>query len=278
MVPDSTANDPFHNLERSTHHDVHEFTRYGPAVPMPSKLVLSAMNVPALAEHCIKEFDNYRNGEPSNGLYALELLNRALMQEDALAWEAVQQCFEAVMHRWMSRHPLREVACRLDSEENYVAQGFTRFWQATVHNREIAFHTLGAALKYLRASLHGVIIDTLRTYSRERVVRLPESGEAGEPLFDDDYDSGELWQVISHMLPDKRERRAAYLLYYCGLKPREIVRFCYHEFEDVQEIYRIRRTIIDRLRRNTDYLRWRLNNEFIGDEQHERCTEKNTEL
>jgi hypothetical protein len=252
MIPDSAANDPFHNLERST-------------VPMRSKRVLSAMSVPSLAEQCSKEFDKFRHGEPSNGQYALELFNRALMQEDALAWEAVQQCFDAAMRRWMSRHPLKEVAYRLDSEENYIAQGFTRFWQATVHNPDIAFHTLGAALKYLRASLHGVIIDTLRTYSRERVVRLPEPGEAGEPFFEDRYDSGELWQVISHMLFDERERRVAYLLYHCGLKPREIVHFCYQEFDDVREIYRVRRIIFDRLRRNADYFRWRLNNEIIGD-------------
>jgi hypothetical protein len=263
MIPDSAANDPFNNLERSKPHDNHELMGNGPTVSMPSKLVLNNMSVPALAEHCIKEFDKYRNGEFSNGQYALELFNRALMQDDALAWEAVQQCFNTMMHRWMSRHPLKEVAYRLDSEENYIAQGFTRFWQATVHNPDIAFNTLGAAINYLRASLHGVIIDTLRTYSRERVVRLPEPGEAGEPLVEDSYDSGELWEVISHMLMDKRERRIAYLLYHCGLKPREIVRFCYKEFEDVREIYRVRRMIFDRLRRNADYFRARLDNEFF---------------
>lgn len=265
MIPDNTANDHFHTLECSTAHDVHEPTGHGSAGSAPSKFAISAMSVPALAEHCIKEFGNYRHGEPSNSLYALELLKRALVQEDALAWEAVQQCFDETMHRWMNRHPLREVALRLDSEENYIAQGFTRFWLATVHNREIAFHTLGAAIKYLRASLQGVIIDTLRTYSRERVVRLPEPGAAGEPLVDDHYDSDVLWQAVSHMLPNDRERRVAYLLYHCGLKPREIVHFCYQEFKDVREIYRARRIIIDRLRRNADYFRWWLNDEISGE-------------
>jgi hypothetical protein len=265
MIPDSAANDRFHNAECAKPCEIHEIMGNGRAVPMRSKLVLSDMSVPALAEHCVREFDKYGNGELSNDQYALELFNRALMQDDALAWEAVQQCFNTMMHRWMGRHPLKEVAYRLDSEENYIAQGFTRFWQATVHNPDIAFLTLGAAMKYLHASLHGVILDTLRTYSREREVRLPEPGEAGEPIFEDRYDSGELWEVISHMLPDKRERRIAYLLYHCGLKPREIVHFCHREFEDVREIYRVRRIIFDRVRRNADYFRSRLNNEYFGD-------------
>jgi DNA-directed RNA polymerase specialized sigma24 family protein len=155
------------------------------------------------------------------------------MQRDSFAWEAAQQCFDAIMHRWLRGHALKEYACRLDSEENYVAQGFARFWQATVDNPAIAFHSLGAASRYLRACLHAVIIDTLRANSRARVVGLPEPGDPGEPLHEDHYDSGELWQAITHLLPDKRQLRVAYLLYQCGLKPREIVRLCFDEFDIV---------------------------------------------
>jgi len=258
MIPDNTANDPVLNSESSTAHDPAE------RVPIPSEL-LHTMRIPALAEHCLKELDKYKHGEPSNGQYGLELFYRALKQRDALAWEAVQQCFDTTMHCWMSSHPLKEAACRIDSEENYIAQAFSRFWQATVNNQEIAFQALGAALRYLRVSLHAVIVDTFRAYTRARVVSLPEAGEVGEPLCEDHYDSGELWQVITHLLPDERERRVAYLLYHCGLKPREIVHFCSQEFDDVREIYHIRRSIIDRLRRNADYLHWRLSDEIVGD-------------
>ena len=50
----------------------------------------------------------------------------------------------------------------------------------------------------------------------------------------------------------------AYLLFHCGLKSREIVRFRPQDFGDVQEIYRTRRSIMERLLRNVDQLRWRL--------------------
>lgn len=223
-----------------------------------------SMSIGVLTTRCMEELHNYGQGAPSDERFGMELFYRALIQRNSLAWEAVQHCFHESMCRWLRNHPLRDVACDYDSEENYVALGFARFWQAMVNKQDGMFQSLGAAMKYLRACLHAGIIDTLRTYSRVRVVGLPEPGEAGEPSSEDDYDSGELWQVISHLIPQKREQRVAYLLYHCGLKPRAIVHFCYEEFNDVQEIYHMRRNIIERLRRNADYLRNRLGYDIFG--------------
>jgi hypothetical protein len=54
--------------------------------------------------------------------------------------------------------------------------------------------------------------------------------------------------------PEQRERRAIYLLYHRGLKPKEIVLRCPGEFANEQEIYRLRRNGLERLRRNSDKL------------------------
>jgi hypothetical protein len=74
----------------------------------------------------------------------------------------VQYCFSGMIRGWLRRHPKREMACRLESEENYVAQTFERFWQAAAFNQRVEFSTLAAALQYLRASLNGAILDMLR--------------------------------------------------------------------------------------------------------------------
>ena len=170
----------------------------------------------------------------------------------------MQHCFGGMVRGWLRRHPQREVACRLESEENYVAQTFERFWQATAFNQRVEFSTLAAALQYLRASLHGAILDMLRAYARPREVSLPGPGEPGEPLVEDSTDNSEVWESLQMILSNPREQRLAYLLFHCGLKPREIVRFCPQEWSDVQEIYRLRRNIMERLFRNADHLRWRL--------------------
>ena len=64
-----------------------------------------------------------------------------------------------------------------------------------------------------------------------------------------------IWNSIQLLLPDERERRLGYLLYYCGLKPRDIILRCSGEFGDVKDIYRLNHNIVERLRRNRDRLR-----------------------
>lgn len=221
--------------------------------------VLSVMSVSVLAGHCMREISNYRRGETDDERYCVELFRRATLQSDPSAWEYMQQIFSVIVHGWMRRHPSREAASRLDSEENYVAQAFERFWQATTHNQKVEFSTLAAALQYLRASLNGAIVDTLRAHARCREVTLPEPGSPGEPRVEDSTDSGdEVGEILKQMLHDGREQRLAYLLFHCGLKPREVLRFCPQEFRDMQEVYRARRNVVEQLLRRRDYVRWRL--------------------
>ncbi len=153
-------------------------------------------------------------------------------------------------------HPLREEAYAFDSEENYVARAFERFWMVTAHNQQFEFSSLATVLQYLRASLNGAILDTLRTCPRTKEAPVPEAGSPQEPGIADPADSGKLWEILREMFPGKREQRLIYLFFYCGLKPREIVRYCPHEFSDVQEVYLMRRNIHERLVRNADYIHW----------------------
>src|SRR5258708_14199240 len=218
----------------------------------------STMRNAALAEQCLLELGAYRRGELCDETYGLELFRRAIVEGDTEAWEWGQRCFGEIVLGWLPRHPSRAAACRLESEANYVALAFERFWQATAVTQQVTFKTLAAALQYLRASLHGAILDTLRAYSRPKEVSLPEPGEPGEPFAEDQTEASEVWEVLQTMLPNRRELRLAYLLYYCGLKPREIVRFCPQEWSDVQEIYRLRRNIVERLLRRAEQSCWRL--------------------
>jgi hypothetical protein len=211
-----------------------------------------------LATQCLREIDRFYRGEPCTESYGIELVRRATIQEDQEAWAWMQHCFGGVVRSWLRGHPNRKAACHLESEENYIAQAFERFWQATTLTQHVEFSTLTAVFRYLRMSLNGAIMDTLRAYARPREVSLPEQGTAEEPHIQYTTDSSELWEILQTMLPNKREQRVAYLLFHCGLKPREIVRFCSQEFPDKHEIYRLRRNILLRLLRNADQLRWRL--------------------
>lgn len=258
IIKPNLINQP-ESMTGDLYRDVQDPAQRITALAEPSKLSPQVMSNLALADQCMNAINNYRRGEPSNDQYGLELFRRALMQQDPAAWEIIQQSFDDTMLHWMRSHPLREAACHFDSDENYVAQAFTRFWQATTGNQKIEFRTLAAVLRYLRASLNGTILDTLRAYSRPREIPLPEPDEPGEPIAEDQDDSRELWEVFQRLLSDKRQQRVAYLIFHCGLKPREIVQFCAQEFIDVEEVYRLRRNIFERLLRNADYIYLRFN-------------------
>ena len=210
------------------------------------EVALSGFRLSELVEQCMQHIGAYCRGEPSTDVYGVELLRRATVEGEQEAWTSFQQCLGEVVSGWLRRHPRWDAAARLDSEEHYVAQAFTRFWQATTQQR-LEFHTLAAALRYLRASLNGALLDALRAYSRLREVTLPEPGDPREPAVENCTGTNEIWEILRTMLPGEREQRLAFLLFHCGLDPREIVRFCPQEWNSVQEINRLRHNILERL-------------------------------
>src|SRR5947209_8168004 len=164
----------------------------------------NALSIPQLAAQCMKEVDNYHQGKPYTDVYGVELLRRATLLGDPEAWEWIHHCFSGLVLGWLRRHPYRETACRFEKEENYIAQTFERFWQATTLTQKVAFNTLAAALRYLHLSLNGAILDSLRSNARSREVSLPEPGESGEPYIEDVSSTNETWEVIQTKLPNKR--------------------------------------------------------------------------
>jgi len=102
-------------------------------------------------------------------------------------------------------------------------------------------------LYYLRVYLNAAILDALRNYSRQGNTPLPASLIARESFSNQDDSSHEIWSNIEGKLSDARERRLAYLLFHCAIKPVEIVSSCPQDFSDVQEISRVRHDIIELL-------------------------------
>lgn len=239
--------------------DVPKMTEQAETFSTSSNSAPQDMSIPTLVDLCFEEIKKYRHGKPFNDQFALELFRRALREHDALAWEAIQRNFHGIVLRWLQGHPMRTAACRLDSEENYIAQAFTRFWVAMLNNQGLTFRTLASVLQYLRACLNGIILDTVRTYSRPREIPLPESEVLEELVANDGDDVDELWETIKSLLSDERQQRVAYLLFYCRLKPREILHYLPQEFSDIQEIYRLRRNIMERSLRAADLFRYRFN-------------------
>jgi hypothetical protein len=170
----------------------------------------------------------------------LELWRRAKTHGDLQAWAAFQRGLEETVLTWFHEHPGSQAACRLHSDTHFVARAFEQLWHIVVQ-RQADCETLSQVLVYLRASLNGAILQTLRVFSAPGAISCAWSD--GQ----DSLDKSAVWDRLQAGLSSERERRLAYLLYHCGLSPAEIVRGLPQEWSDVQEVARLRRSILARL-------------------------------
>src|SRR5260370_34458810 len=90
-------------------------------------LVFSQMSLSELADRCMSEIQHYRRHEPYNDRYCLEIFHRAMVKHDPQAWELLQQRFTPTVRTWMRNHPHRDITCRHQSEEDYLADTFVPF-------------------------------------------------------------------------------------------------------------------------------------------------------
>src|SRR5712692_2659884 len=94
-----------------------------------------------LSDLSIHELQRRRRKEPFDDRYCVEILRRVLVEQTDETWFVLQQCFSETIRGWIRSHPSSDVALLRDSEENYVAQTFSRFWYA-VRDQHLEFTTL----------------------------------------------------------------------------------------------------------------------------------------
>jgi hypothetical protein len=223
-----------------------------PSSGFPQPNVLGReMHLPVLATQCLREIDHYRRRKPFTERYSIELFRRAIVQNDPEARLWVQYCFGGLVRSWLHCHPKLEAACRLRSEETYVSLAFERFWLRTTSKQGQPFNRLAPAFQYLRASLQGVILDILRIYARPGVVSWTE---LAEQRVEENLERKGVWVMLKTMLANPREQRLAYLLFQCGLAPREIMRLCPQEWRAIDEISELRLIILRRFLGLEDHL------------------------
>lgn len=66
---------------------------------------------------------------------------------------------------------------------------------------------------------------------------------------------------MKQLLSSSCEQRVASLLFHCRLNPQKIVQYCPEEFPQIEEVYRLRRTLVDRLLHHADLLSFRVGEE-----------------
>lgn len=218
---------------------------------------------------CSQEIENYRSGDWSDDRYCLEIFRRAIVDHEEEAWAALQEQFREKVVCWLRAHSKSALALQIEPEQNYVDDTFKRLWQ-WAHNQRVelnaladfhglvGFRSLPGAFAFLHGCLNSVIMDNMRTHARQQRMPFPEYDLPAPSSHEEHLLVRELWQVVQTILTDEREYRAIFLRYHEGLKAQEILLRCPGEFLNSKEIYRLTRNALERLRRHSDILRWKL--------------------
>ncbi len=219
---------------------------------------LASWSSSQLAQRCAVEQDHYHQRAHSDDRYCLALFLRAIHQRDEQAWALLYQQFSSTVLGWLRQHTCAMRVLEYEEPDAYVTDAFQRFWRATTSSAtpQPRFLTLASALAYLRTCIDCAVQDKMRQLKKRQ---LEESLDtildipAGESFSGSVH---ELWTLIERALPDRRERRLVHLLFVLGYEPRDLVRMAPKDFPTAQEVYRLTRNVLDRLRRNPALRAW----------------------
>src|SRR5436305_13302573 len=214
------------------------------------------LTIDELTHRCSEETNKFLKQSASNDRFCLELFRRAITKRDDDAWACIYQQYAPLVLTWVNQHQSAAPLLGQDGSGPLVNAAFAKFAQALTPAKMGNFDSLAAVLKYLKMCVHSVIADEVRSRQARQYEETLDSIEH-EPATDDPADdvvsnisAQGLWQVIQEELNGEDERVLIYLAYVHGMKPSEISSQHRRLFPTVDDVYRIKRNVLERLRRN----------------------------
>ena len=184
----------------------------------------------------------------------LELFRRAICERDEEAWKTIIEHYHGIVLATIRRH---SAATQLREDDAYwVNRAFRRFWVAVRPERFEQFTELPAILRYLSMCAASVLLDDLRARRGFQFLSLDDAEPHSAPCVDHDelvstrLDAAALWAAVRAALPDDTDRLVARLSFVGALSPREIFARHSDRFETVKDVYRVKRNLMERLRRD----------------------------
>lgn len=187
----------------------------------------------------------------------IEALYRALSERDAASWEAAWRYWSPRVAGWVRRHP--QYRYTGEDVDYFINRAFEKLWRAVDPEKLERFQNPAQLVQYLKLCVHSVILDELRTPASE-VAPVAATAEeladvpAPEPTVEEQVVNrvrrDALWATVAEHVRSEEERCLVEAMLVRGLPPREVAERYRGLFGGVEEVYRIKRNLIDRLSRD----------------------------
>lgn len=215
------------------------------------------MDLSALESACQQESGRFFRNENSDDRFCYELFRRAIEQGNKYAWDSIMVTYQNLVRGWIRRNSLLD-ATDIPLEE-LTALSYQRFWYATSRVPFTRFPTLQAILQYLNLCCGSAVTDKARRARREPSVSALEnhydlSNENGDGAGYSSMEDDErtlLWQRVEAVARTEAEQILLDACFNMDLPPRRILEAYPDHFHEIQDIYRIKRNLLNRLRNDS---------------------------
>lgn len=219
-------------------------------------MTLRDVSLAELGHRCREETLRFLRGEPRDDAYCFEVFERAVVRREDEAWATIVAQYRGIVLAYVGQHSA--AAMIREPDDYWVNRAFQRFWSAVGPDRFGQFPDLAALLKYLKLCVHSVLMDEMRSRRASPVNSLDEipetvpSSSNAERSVVGKLAGEQLWSTIAAELQDEAEEVVAYLSFARELKPSEIYVRHPRLYASVADVYRIKRNLIERLRRSPE--------------------------
>jgi hypothetical protein len=213
------------------------------------------LDLAALVRRSLAESERFYRGRQHDTRFAYELFRRALVERSEIAWEYIYAHYSPLVESWIRRSGAFPSSG--ESSEFFVGAAFTKFWRAITERFE-QFPTLASLLSYLQLCAGSVVIDSVRAQSWAEM--LPEEaipfGHAAQASPDEEamkrVNCEEFWSYVDAQLNSEAERVVVFRSFVLGMKPCDIYHDYRHLFQNINDVYNVKRNVLGRLSRNPD--------------------------
>jgi RNA polymerase sigma factor (sigma-70 family) len=229
---------------------------------------LDAYTVEELCSRCREQIQRFRRNETTDDSFCMEVFRRAVDANDQDCWAQLQNIYRQQVMGWCRRASSQSQV----STEDLVDLTWERFWSNFNSRKLERAENTAAVQRYLKLCALSAATDAARdearsvSLDRQRQTPSGEGAALGDSLVDqaptpeervtDEASRRSLWELVQRQLTSDQERALVYLKYELGLKSGEIQQSRPDLFPTVNDVYRVTRNLLDRLRRSTDLVEW----------------------
>lgn len=228
-----------------------------------SEQSVQQIEIGELASQCYEQTHRYFQSQSYDESFCYELIRRAVVKRDAIAWEYTLSQYRPQIEAWVRRLSSHN----LDSAdaEDIVADAVLRCWRnysADLFNRSTC---LAEVLRYWQDCTRSTVFDWHRRQRRHRWTEamddelmaqlpvLPHQEGHVETQVDGRELSLQIWTLVSRHCQDSADHVVARRIFVEGQKPRNVYTETAGLFKDQTEVYRRLRRLKDGLRRDSNF-------------------------